>query len=147
MAEWLAANWFTSLQAAGIAGGLLLNVAVLRMDLRVRRTEVMLSLTEAHRDIWEKLIEQPALNRILAPEANVHAQPPTPEERRFVQLVIHHLATVRQAVKEKAYDASPGMDQDIREFLALPIPRVVVDGMLPYQAPDFQEYLHGLMDR
>jgi hypothetical protein len=147
MAEWLAANWFISIQAAGIAAGLLFNAAALRMDVRVRRTEVILALTEAHRDIWEKLIEQPSLNRVLDPEAKVHAYPPTPAEKRFVQLVIHHLAAVRQAVKERAYDASPGMDEDIRGFLALPIPRVVADGMLPFQAPDFQEYLHGLMEQ
>lgn len=147
MVEWLAANWFTFIQTAGVVGGLLYNAAMLRMDTKVRRTEVILSLTEAHRDIWERLIEQPSLNRVLDPEANVHARPPTPAERRFVQLVIHHLATVRQAVKERAYDASPGMDEDIREFLTLPIPSAVASAMLPYQAPDFQEYLHRLMDR
>ena len=147
MAEWLGANWFTLIQTAGVVGGLLYSAAALRMDTRVRRTEVILSLTEAHRDIWERLVEQPSLNRVLDAEANVHAQPPTPAERRFVQLVILHLATVRQAVKEKAYDPSPGMDEDIREFLTLPIPRTVAVAMLPFQAPDFQEYLHRLMDR
>jgi len=146
MAEWLASNWL-SIQAAAIVGSLLFNVTILRMDLRVRRTEVMLSLTESHREIWEQLIERPELSRVLEPDANVHTQPPTPSEKHFVQLVVNHVATVRQAVKEGAYRATRGMDQDIREFLALPIPRIVAGGMLPYQAPDFQEYLHGLMDR
>jgi hypothetical protein len=147
MAEWLATNWFAFIQTAGVVGGLLYSATALRMDTRVRRTEVILSLTEAHRDIWERLVEQPDLSRVLDAEANVHAEPPTPAERRFVQLVILHLATVRQAVKERAYEASPGTDQDIREFLALPIPHLVASAMLPFQSPDFQEYLHRLMER
>lgn len=147
MAEWIAENWFTFIQTAGIIGGLFYNAAELRMERKVRRTEVVLSLTEAHREIWEQLIERPELSRVLDPDANVHTHPPTTPERRFVQLVIHHLATVRQAVNERAYDASPGMNEDIRQFLSLPIPGVVVDGMLPYQSPDLQEYLHALMAR
>lgn len=147
MIPWLTANWFAFVQTAGVVGGLLMSATALRMDTRVRRTEVVLRLTEAHRDIWEKLVEQPSLARVLDPEASLREAPPSPAERRFVQLVILHLATVRQAVKERAYDASPGMDEDIRQFLALPIPRLVASAMLPYQAPDFQEYLHALMER
>jgi len=146
MPAWFATNWFDLFQTAGVVGTLLLSYFAFRLDARVRRTQVLLSLTEAHRDIWEKLIEQPDLNRVRDASANIHADPPTPAELRFVQLVILHLATVRQAVREGSYEASPGMDEDIRQFLALPIPRFVANAVLPYQAPDFQEYLHGLMD-
>jgi hypothetical protein len=117
------------------------------MDTRVRRTEVVLRLTEAHRDIWEKLVEQPSLARVLDPEASLREAPPSPAERRFVQLVLLHLATVRQAVNERTYDASPGMDEDIRQFLALPIPRLVASDILPFQTPDFQEFLQTLIER
>ncbi len=146
MGTWLAANWFTLIQTAGVVGGLFYSATALHLDAKVRRTEVILALTEAHRDIWERLIEQPALARVLDAEVDLRIAPPTPAERRFVQLVILHLDTVRIAVKEGAYYDSPGMHDDLREFLALPIPRQVANSALPYQAPDFQQYLHALME-
>ena len=146
MAAWLAQNWLDLVQTAGVAGSLAIAVATLRLDVRVRRTEVALSLTEAHRDIWERLIEQPELNRVRDPGADVTVSPPTPAERRFVQLVILHLATVLQAVREGAFDASPGMNEDIRGFLSLPIPRLVAEAILPFQSEEFQAYLRRLME-
>jgi hypothetical protein len=146
MASWLASNWFTLIQTAGVVGGLFYSAIALSIDTKVRRTEVLLALTEAHRDIWERLIEQPDLARILDAAADLRLLPPTPSERRFVLLVILHLGAVRMAIKEGAYGASPGMQEDLREFLALPIPRAVAMSALPYQAPEFQEFLHDLMN-
>lgn len=146
MVAWLGTNWIDLLQTAGVVGGLLISAAALRMDTRVRRTEVILRLTEAHRDIWERLVEQPTLARVLEPGVSPSAAPPSPAERRFVQLVILHLATVRQAVREGTYDASPGMDDDIREFLSLPIPRSVAESLVRFQPADFQDYLRRLME-
>ena len=146
MAAWLAQNWFEVFQSAALADSLLLAAAGFRLDARTRRTEVALSLTEAHRDIWERLIEQPELNRVRDPEVDLKLAPPTPAEKRFVQLVILHLATVLQAVREGAFDASPGMDDDIRGFLALPIPRLVAEAILPFQSEEFQAYLRRMME-
>lgn len=146
MGIWLAANWFTLIQTAGVVGGLFYSATALHLDAKVRRTEVILALTEAHRDIWERLIEEPILARVLNADVDLRTAPLTPSERRFVQMVILHLDTVRIAVKEGAYNASPGMHDDLREFFALPIPRQVANSVLPYQAPEFQEFLHDLME-
>lgn len=146
MVAWLGANWIDLIQTTGVVAGLLMSAAALRMDTRVRRTEVILRLTEAHRDIWERLVEQPSLARVLEPGVSPSDAPPSPSERRFVQLVILHLATVRQAVREGTYDASPGMDDDIREFLSLPIPRSVAESLVRFQPADFQDYLRRLME-
>lgn len=145
MAAWLAQNWFEVFQSAALAGSLLFAGLALRFDARVRRTEVILSLTEAHREIWERLIEQPSLGRILDPSADAAASPPDAVERRFVQLVFLHLAAVRQAAWEGAYRESPGMEEDVREFLGLPIPRLVAEEILPFQTEQFQAYLRELM--
>ena len=145
MAAWLAQNWLDLVQTAGVAGGLAVAVATLRLDVRVRRTEVALSLTEAHREIWERLIEQPWLGRVLDPSADTSTAPPDAVERRFVQLIILHLAAVREAVSEGAYRESPGMEEDVRGFLSLPIPRLVAEDILPFQTEEFQTYLRNLM--
>jgi len=146
MASWVASNWFTLIQTAGVVGGLFYSAIALRLDAKVRRTEVLLALTEAHRDIWERLIEQPELARILDPEADLKTAPPTSVERRFVLLVILHIDTVRQAISEGAFRASSGMTEDLRQFLSLPIPRSIAASALPYQSPDFQAYLHQVMN-
>jgi hypothetical protein len=146
MAPWLAENWFDVMQTAGVAGSLLFAGLALRFDARVRRTEVVLSLTEAHREIWERLIEQPSLGRILEASADTSAVPPDAVERRFVQLVILHLAAVRQAVSEGAYRESPGTEEDVRDFLRLPIPRLVAREILPFQPEEFQAYLRTMME-
>jgi hypothetical protein len=146
MAEWIAGNWFELVQTAGVAGSLLFAGLALRADTKVRRTEVMLSLTKAHREIWQKLIDQPSLNRVRETEPDLDGEPPSQEERRFVQLVILHLATVRQAVAEGSFEPSAGMDADVRRFLALPIPRRVAESILPFQTEEFQAYLHSLME-
>jgi len=146
MYSWLASNWFTLIQTAGVIGGLFYSSTALLLDARVRRTEVILALTEAHREIWERLIEQPELTRILDPDADIRTSPPTHAERRFVLLVILHLDSVRIAIKERAYAASPGMREDLREFFALPIPGAIANSALPYQDSEFQEFLHGVMN-
>ena len=145
MVLWLASNWFTLIQTAGVVGGLFYSAIALRLDTKVRRTEVILALTEAHRDIWERLIEQPELARIIDPDADLRTSPPTAVERRFVLLVLLHVDTVRLAISEGAYQASAGMNEDLRAFLALPIPRSIAASTLPYQSPGFQEYLHAAM--
>lgn len=145
MGTWLAANWFTLIQTAGVVGGLFYSATALHLDAKVRRTEVILALTEAHRDIWEKLIDQPALGRVLEPNAALLKMPPSPAERRFVQLVLLHLDTVRTAAKEGTYQISPGMIDDVRAFLRLPIPNEVAIATLPYQSPDFEEFVKDLL--
>ncbi|WP_035609286.1 hypothetical protein [Haloferula sp. BvORR071] len=145
MTSWLASNWFALIQTAGVVGGLFYSAIALRLDARVRRTEVILALTEAHREIWERLIEQPSLVRVLDPKADLAIAPPTSTEQRFVQLVVLHLDAVRISIKEGAYHASPGMIDDLNEFLALPIPRQVAESLLPYQSHELQEFLRGVM--
>lgn len=145
MVAWFGANWFTLIQTAGVVGSLLFAGAALRFDAKVRRTEVLLALTDAHREIWAELIHQPGLGRILDARANPYQHAPTSAERHFVLLVILHIAAVRQAIAEGAYCASSGMGEDIRSFLALPIPDFVARSVLPFQDQEFQHYLQNLM--
>jgi len=145
MTSWLAVNWFTLIQTAGVIGGLFYSAVALRLDTKVRRTEVILDLTEAHREIWERLIDRPELVRVLDPTADLQAAPPTTAERRFVLLVLLHLDAVRTAAKEGAYQISSGVTDDVRSFLSLPIPRAVTASATPFQSTDFQSFLAEML--
>lgn len=141
MWQWLLEVGFPLIQTLGVVGGLFYAGKSFELDRRTRRVEIQLSLTEAHRDLWQNLLEHPGLGRILDPEANLENHPITPEERRFVILLFNHIAAVHKAIEEKAYDATPGMDQDIAELIRLPIPGQIADEILPYQSHSFQRYL------
>jgi hypothetical protein len=137
----LAQYWLEILNAAGIVGGLLFTGLGFWHDQRMRRTEVILSLTESHREIWERMIEQPELARVLDPAADTVALPPTAAESRFVKLVLLHVSASLHAVRNGTYHGSSEMDEDVRSFLSLPIPRVVLEEFLPYQDEAFRHYV------
>ncbi len=146
MLPWLAENWLEVVQTAAVLSGLAVAVSTLKLDVGVRKTEFVLKMNEAHRNIWDKLIDRPELSRVLDPAADIVSSPATVQESRFVQSAILHIATVLQAVAEGAYDPGPGMDEDIREFLALPIPRSIAESILPFQSEGFQAYLRARME-
>jgi hypothetical protein len=147
MAQWLAQHWFEIVQTLGIAGSLFYAGQAFDLDRKMRRTEMLLSLTEAHRSIWARMIEQPELARVLDPKADISVSPPTAAETRFVKLVLLHLSAVHGAIRNRAYHSSPEMDQDVRQFLNLPIPRSVLVSFLRYQGREFREYVGTLLDR
>lgn len=140
----LASHWIEILNAAGIVGGLLFTGLGFWHDQRMRRTEVILSLTESHREIWERMIEQPELSRVLDPSADIVSKPPTPSESRFVKLVLLHVSASLHAVRNGTYHGSPEMDDDVRSFLSLPIPQVVLKEFLPYQDEAFSRYVERI---
>lgn len=145
MLAWLTHNWFDLIQTVGIAGSLLAGRAGLRFDTKVRRTQIHLDLTESHRSIWERMIKQPALSRILDSHVNLAADPLRPEEHRFVVLVIMHIEATRQAIQSGVFIPPSGMDDDVRELLAFPIPHEVAKAILPFQSRELREYLEALM--
>ncbi len=84
---------------------------------------------------------EPTLNRILDPDADIIETPTTLKEQHFVLSVINHLAAVQTAIAEGAYRESEGMKKDIESFFSLPIPRSVAQSVLEYQPSEFQDFL------
>lgn len=75
--RWVAHNWFDAVQTLGIIAGLLFATLTLRSDLKSRRIENLLEITEHHRDIWKQLHQSPNLVRVLDPRAKLHRAPVT----------------------------------------------------------------------
>src|SRR5213075_234561 len=66
---WLGDNWFDLLQTVAITTGLFATVYNLRADRRERMVQTQLALTTGHREIWSKVVENPALARLLDPSS------------------------------------------------------------------------------
>src|SRR5690348_12877479 len=77
---WLSSNWFNLTQTVGIIAGLLVAAAALRADLKARRAEAILNMTQYHRDIWGRVFEDAELARVLQSNVNLAAHPITPKE-------------------------------------------------------------------
>lgn len=137
MWHWIVESGFPLIQTLGVVGGLLYSGRSFELDRRARQTEVYISLTEAHRDLWKNL----------APRPNLRSSPITAGERRFVTLLVVHLSSVHQAVENGIYRSSPEMEQDICELFRLPIPARVLHDILPYQTNSFRSYLESLRHR
>ena len=141
---WFEQHWFSLLQSLGIVGGFAIAARSLSIDLRARKTEVFLSITAAHRDIWEHLVDRPELARVLDPAVDVSEAPPNPSEERFVLLILTHLNSVHLAMQNEVLPRSDGFIMDAGDFFSLPIPAVVLQKFLRYQDPAFQAFLTGL---
>jgi len=142
---WFEQHWFSLLQSLGIVGGFAIASRSLSLDLRARKTEVFLTIAQAHRDIWEHLVERPELARILDPTVDTCSDPPSPSEERFVLLILTHLDSVHLAIRNGVLPASDNLMADAAQFFSLPIPKLILPKYLRFQNPAFRQFLTGLL--
>ena len=135
--HWLAENWFTGLQTIAIVSGFIFTCITLRRDSHSRRISSLFQITANHRDVWEKLLTQPKLHRVLSAKADLVRKPVTVDETLFVGFLILHLNSAHQAIRNRLLDAPEGLATDIRTFFALPIPRAVWADRRRFQDNEF----------
>jgi hypothetical protein len=123
--EWIAANWFVLLQSAGIIGGLFFTGLALHREANAKRVANLITFTAHHRQLWQEFHRRPELRRVLDPKANIEDTPVTPEEERFVILLILHLHAAWHAVRNDLAVDVEGLRADIAAFFALPVPQAV----------------------
>lgn len=141
---WFETNWFALLQTGGIVAGLLFTGYAASRDNRSRKIENLLSIHDSHRTIWLQIFDDPQLLRILKPNARLAQKPVTLEERIFVNLIILHLTGVLAAMRLKVMEKPAGLDRDLKEFFALPIPAEVWKVTLQYRDLPTRNYVESL---
>lgn|ERR1043166_4586254 len=139
--EWIAGNWFDLFQTFGIVGGFLFTASSLRIDAKVRQVQNLLRITEHHRSLWSRLLENPDLNRVTDPNPDLEKDPITPQERLFVLFVVLHLNAVFNAMRHGMFAAPGRIREDIRQFFAKPIPRFLWQQIKDLQDYDFVSYV------
>ncbi len=126
----------------------LFTAASLRRDARSRRASDLLMLLEQHRELWSELHRRPELARILAPEADLVAQPPTVPESEYLNLVFVHFHTGWLLAAAGAAHDLEILADDIRGFFTLPLPRAAWHASRATRDPGFVRFVDGcLADR
>jgi hypothetical protein len=139
--HWITQHWLDLLQSIGIVGSLAFTAVSLRVDSKVRRVSNLLSITDQHRQIWLNLYKRPELARVVDPAADLTRQPVTTDEELFVTLVVLHLSSAQEAMKQGMFAAPDGLQRDIQRFFSWPIPKSVWERIKAFQDKDLVEFV------
>lgn len=140
MTAWLAANWFDLLQTLGILAGLIFTGLALRSDTRSRRVATLLQVTQYHREIWGRWLDDPALSRVFDRTLNDPGDI-TERERMFVRFLILHLFTVFEASKVGSYVTIEKQQETVRDLFSRPIFMTVWRELRRFHNADFVEFV------
>ena len=143
--HWMVEIGKPTLETVGIIGGLLFTSLSFRADIRSRRVNNLITLTQQHRDLWEEIQAKPALARVLEPKADLVTHPPTIAEKQFVNLAILHLHSWLRAAQQGEVRQLEGLNRDMQGFFSLPIPALVWKEKQEFYDADFVEYVEGVI--
>ena len=139
--NWIGHHWFLLLQTSGIVVALFVVALASFFEARARRVGNLIQLTQAHRDLWERMYSQPELSRILDPKADLTTISVTPEEEVFVIFLILHLNSTYYAMRSEFFQQFGGLGKDIERFFSLPVPRAVWARVKDLQDPPFVKFV------
>lgn len=139
--SWVAFHWFDLFQTAAITAGLCFTASALRLDIKTRRVDHLIEITQQHREIWSELYRTPELFRIRDSAADLGTKPPTQDEELFISFLILHLNVAYQAIREGVFGGPEGLGLDIQRFFSRPIVRRVWDKVKPLQDAQFVSFI------
>jgi hypothetical protein len=131
--HWIAEHWFDLFQTVGIVASLLLAAYTAWRDECARRISNSIAINDQHRNIWNDVYEFPQLARVVDKDADVNDPPISIGEEMFVTTLVAHLSTVYRAIRFGEFVKLEGLEMDVREFFALPIPKAVWQKVKPFQ--------------
>ena len=139
MGDWITRHWFDLFQTVGIIGSLLLAAYATWKDAQARRIGNSIAINGQYRTIWKDIYEYPHLARVLEKDAD--AKDISTGEELFVTTLISHLSTVFRAMKHGEFVKLEGLENDVREFFTLPIPKAVWNKLKPVQDANFAKFI------
>lgn len=140
--RWATENWFDLLSAVGIIGGFFFTAVSLRSDTKTRRIANLLTITANHRELWKEIFRRPDLKRVIDTGADPRKQI-TAEEEMFVNMVILHISSVYEALKDELLIEQEGLRRDVASFFSLPIPKAIWDRTKRVQNADFGAFVEA----
>ena len=145
MGKWLAEKWFTLFNSVGVIGGLWFTAVSLHSETKTRRVANLLTITANYREVWKDFFRSPELARVIEPSADLSKQPVTPAEEFFVNLIISHISSVYEALKDELLTKQEGLRQDVRSFFSLPVPKAVWSATKLLQNRDFAAFIESCL--
>lgn len=141
--EWLTHNAFDIMGSIGIIGGLWFTAFSLRSDTITRRTANLIDITASHRDIWKLYFDIPELTRVFDAQADISKHPTTQKENVFVNMLIAHIGASYYLMKHEHVIKPEGLRRDVKEFMALPIPKAIWQQAKAFQNDDFVAFVES----
>jgi hypothetical protein len=133
------------LEPIGIIAGLVFSGTALRNDVRSRRIENRIKLTEGYREIWSVLLSDPSLGRIRRNDVDLIQFPVTPGEDRLGRFVFQNILLAYDARKAGQLGDIGDFEKDVAEFISRPIPQAVWKEIARFQPEDFRRFVERQM--
>ena len=112
-----------------------------RKDERARKITNSIAISQQYKQIWGEDYDSLKHGRVLAKSVDLVQQPISTEEDVFVTMLILHLSMVFRAMRNGEFVKFEGLQRDVREFFALPIPKAVWRKVRPFQDRDFAQFI------
>jgi len=146
LVRWFFDHGAQLIESCGIVTGLFFTGFALRTDVRSRRVDILMRLTESHRALWILFDERrPELKRVFDSRADLASHPLTPQEARFIQFFINHVIITFRSGKLGLYVSPDQLDVDLREFFSRPVPRAAWEKLRRFQDRDFADYMQRII--
>ena len=122
---WLQGNWLDLVQVVAMIVGFVAAYLKFRDFQREQQIANSITITEAHREVWGRLIDNPDLQRLLDPQVDLAKNPAKVEEMVFVRFVALHYSCLLEAAASRKIRVRPGLQQELGGFFRLPLPRQI----------------------
>jgi len=139
--NWVTEHWFDFFQTIGIIASFLVAAYATWKDERARKIGNSIAINDQYRNIWKVIYEHPELARVLDVDAD--AKDISIGEELFVTTLISHLSTVFRAMKHGEFVTLEGLQKDVKEFFALPIPKAVWEKFKSLQDRKFAAFVEN----
>ena len=144
--QWLDNHGFDLIEAIGIIASLVFSAASFRRSHQSRRISNLISLSQAHREIWKEFVANGAqLARVQNSQVDLTKEPITAAEETFVVAVIQHLGVVFRSTKIDLTVKPEQLERDVLQFFKFPVARAVWEKSKKYQDSDFVEFVQGVL--
>ena len=104
-----------------------------------------MDLNKNQRAIFEHMIDDPDLSRVIKKDVDLDTQPITEKEKLFVMMTIHHLHSGFEAQRLKQLSPLMGLEKDVRDYFSFPIPGEVWREVKKYQNKEFVGFVESQM--
>lgn len=141
--QWITTHWLDFLQSIGIVGGLFFSGYNSRKEAHARGIANLIAINSQYRQNWGVLYDRAKHGRVLNTDVDIFKKPISEEESIFVTILILHLGTAYQAMKQGEFISLEGLKNDIKSFFSLPIPKAVWQKSKPLQNRDFANFVES----
>ncbi|MDR3459662.1 MAG: hypothetical protein P4N60_19710 [Verrucomicrobiae bacterium] len=154
-------SWFDHfIQTLGIVFGLLLNALATNRQAKAsdseakarereaksREIENILTLADHHRNLWGEISEHPELSRVFDESADAVKNPPTVLDEVFINKAFTQYLTGWRIVKAGGMTTKEELEDDMRWFFSLPLPRAVWEKNKVFKNQEFVEFVERALN-